>query len=102
MSRMEGLPMPRFAPRRPQRLEDLPNIGKAIAADLRRAGIHQPEQLVKRDPLETFHELSAVMGRRQDSCVLYALMAVQHYLNDGVVLPWWTFTERGKALLKSA
>lgn len=102
MFRMEGLPVPRFALKRPERLEDLPNIGKAIAADLRRAGIHEPEQLAMRDPLETFRELSAVMGRRHDPCVLYALMAVQHYLNSGEVLPWWTFTERGKALLQSA
>ena len=93
--------MPRLLPKRPQRLEDLPNIGKAIAADLRRAGIHRPEQLMKRNPLETFHELSAVMGRRHDPCVLYALMAVQHYLNHGEAVPWWKFTEQGKELLRS-
>ena len=40
--------MPRFTshrPHRPQRLEDLPYIGKVIAADLRRVGIQQPAQL---------------------------------------------------------
>lgn len=93
--------MPRVAPTRPKRLEDLPNIGKAIAADLRRVGIHQPEQLAKLDPLETFRELSAVMGYRQDPCVLYALMSVQHFFKSDEVLPWWNFTARGKELLQS-
>ncbi|OGA96049.1 MAG: hypothetical protein A3E79_15140 [Burkholderiales bacterium RIFCSPHIGHO2_12_FULL_61_11] len=93
--------MPRVAPNRPKRLEDLPNIGKAIAADLRRVGIHQPEQLAKLDPLETFRELSAVMAQRPDPCVLYTLMSVQHFFKTDEVLPWWNFTARGKELLQS-
>lgn len=93
--------MTRVAPKSPKCLEDLPNIGKAIAADLRRVGIHLPEQLAKRDPLETFHELSSVMGRRHDPCVLYTLMSVQHYFDKNEVLPWWKFTERGRELLQS-
>lgn len=88
--------------KRPSRLEDLPNIGKAIAADLRLAGIHQPEQLATLDPLETYWALSKVMGHRLDPCVLYTLLSAQHFLKREEVLPWWKFTERGKELLKSA
>jgi DNA transformation protein len=93
--------MSRIAPERSKRLEDLPNIGKAIAADLRLAGIHQPEQLEKLDPLDTYRALSKVMGHRLDPCVLYTLLSVQHFLKHEEVLPWWKFTERGKALLQS-
>ncbi len=50
--------MSRTATLHPKRLENLPNIGKAIAADLRLAGIHRPEQLAKLDPLETYRALS--------------------------------------------
>lgn len=93
--------MSRIALGRTKRLEDLPNIGKAIAADLRLAGIHQPEQLAKLDPLETYWALSKVMGHRLDPCVLYTLLSVQHFYKREEVLPWWKFTERGKELLQS-
>ena len=94
--------MPHVMPHRLKRLEDLPNIGKAIAQDLRRIGIDQPEQLVNQDPLVTYRALSSVMGHRLDPCVLYTLMAVQHYLEKDEALPWWKFTDAGKQLLHPA
>jgi DNA transformation protein len=81
------------------RLEDLPNIGKSIAADLRAIGIFHPQQLAGRDPLEIYLELAGAMGHRHDPCVLYTLMAAQHFLASGEALPWWTFTGQGKNLL---
>jgi predicted flap endonuclease-1-like 5' DNA nuclease len=35
------------------KLEDIPNIGKSIASDLRTLGILTPQQLATRDPLKT-------------------------------------------------
>ena len=93
--------MPSVSDKRPCRLEDLPNIGKAIAGDLRSVGILDPEQLAAHEPLEIFQALEPVMGHRHDPCVLYALMAVAHYLKCGEALPWWKFTTRGKELLQS-
>ena len=86
----------------PTQLEDLPNIGKSIAADLRRIGIRWPDQLAKREPIAIFRELSKVMGHRHDPCVLYTLMSVKHFLTYGEALPWWKFTAEGKDLLKSS
>jgi Pathogenicity locus len=83
----------------PTRLEDIPNIGKAIAADLRAIGIQDPQQLAGLDPLETYLALRKHMGHRHDPCVLYTLMAAKHFLESGERLPWWQFTARGKALL---
>jgi DNA transformation protein len=83
------------------RLEDLPNIGKAIAADLRSLSIHTPGQLAETDPLATFQSLASVMGNRHDPCVLYTLMAVAHFQKSGEVLPWWRFAAQGKQLLQS-
>lgn len=91
---------PRAEIRQPMRLEALPNIGPAIAADLRRIGIDDAEQLLARDPLMTFHELAGVMGKRHDPCVLYTLLAVQDYLRGAPASPWWKFTAEGKALLE--
>lgn len=83
----------------PTKLEELPNIGKSIASDLRAIGILSPQQLSGRDPLATYIELGGVMGCRHDPCVLYALMSVRHFLECGETLPWWAFTGEGKKLL---
>ena len=82
-----------------ERLEDIPNIGKSIAADLHSLGILTPQQLAGRDPLETYLELAHHSGVRHDPCVLYTFMAAQHYLQNGESIPWWKFTQEGKVLL---
>jgi hypothetical protein len=84
------------------RLEDIPNIGKSIASDLRSLGINTPQQLATRDPLKTYLALSGSMGQRHDPCVLYTLMAAQHYLHRGETISWWKFTEQGKKMLAEA
>jgi hypothetical protein len=43
--------------------------------------------------------LSGPMGKRHDPCVLYTLMAAQHYLQSGEAIYWWKFTEQGKMIL---
>jgi len=83
------------------KLEDIPNIGKSIAADLRGIGIQLPQQLLTREPLSIYMELGKLMGQRHDPCVLYTLMAARHFMQSGEKLPWWKFTEQGKALLVS-
>jgi DNA transformation protein len=94
--------MPRSKRIQPTQLEDLPNIGKSIASDLRRIGILRPDQLAEREPIAVFRALSKVMGHRHDPCVLYTLMSVKHFLECGEALPWWKFTAEGKNLLKSS
>jgi len=83
------------------KLEDIPNIGKSIAADLRAIGILYPHQLAGRDPFSTYIELSDVMGHRHDPCVLYVLLSAQHFLESGEAIPWWKFTDQGKKILAS-
>jgi hypothetical protein len=82
------------------RLEDLPNIGKSIAGDLRSLGILKPSDLAKHLPLELFHQLAGVMGKRHDPCVFYTLLAVEHFLKTSESQPWWRFTQEGKRLLR--
>lgn len=83
----------------PNQLEDIPNIGKSIASDLRAIGIFHPHQLGKLDPLATYLALSERMVHRHDPCVLYTLMAARHFMESGESIQWWKFTERGKKLL---
>ncbi len=82
------------------RLEGLPNIGKSIANDLRSIGMNVPRDLAGSAPLEIFRRLGTVMGQRHDPCVLYSLLAVEHFLKTAEPLPWWHFTGEGKRLLQ--
>jgi hypothetical protein len=81
----------------PTNLTSLPNIGEAIAADLQAIGIGSPNDFKGNDPLQIFNDLKAVMGRRHDPCVYYTLLSVKHFMDTGESLPWWKFTEKGKA-----
>lgn len=83
----------------PTRLEDLPNIGKAIAADLRAIGYTHPAQLVGLDPLAVYDRMARVMGHRHDPCVLDTLISVRHFLDGEAAQPWWKYTTKRKRLL---
>lgn len=82
------------------RLEDLPNIGPAMAADLRLIGIQKPEQLVGRDALDLYDALCMETGMRHDPCVIDVFMSVVSFMNGGSALPWWSFTAERKRLFQ--
>ena len=83
------------------RLEELPNIGKAIAEHLRIVDIHHPEDLKGKEALELYTELCSITGKRHDPCLLDVFMATVAFMEGGEQLPWWSFTaERKKFLLK--
>ena len=73
-------------------LTDLPNIGKAGAADLRRIGIERPEQLRGRDPFEMFDQLCAVTGVVHDLCALDVFISVTRFMDGEDPKPWWAYT----------
>ena len=83
------------------RLEELPNIGRAMAADLRLIGIDHPADLIGKDPLEMYESLCRVSGRRFDPCVIDVFMAAVDFMNGGEPRPWWAFTEERKRLTKT-
>jgi hypothetical protein len=78
------------------RLEDLPNIGKAMADDLRLIGIDHPKKLIGKDPLKLYDKLCRAIGVRQDACVIDVFISVVHYMEGGEPRPWWSFTEERK------
>lgn len=79
-----------------QRLEDLPNIGPAMAADLRALGIQQPQQLASQDALTLYHALCRLSGKRQDPCVLDTFMAATDFMRGAAPAPWWAYTAERK------
>lgn len=81
------------------RLEDLPNIGKASAEDLRLLGIHAPADLAGQDPFEMYTRLCQITGARHDPCVIDVFMSVVRFMEGGEALPWWAFSEERKGMV---
>jgi predicted flap endonuclease-1-like 5' DNA nuclease len=81
-----------------ERLEQLPNIGPALAADLRLVGVSHPQALASADPLALYRALERASGRRQDPCVLDTFMAACDFMRGGPARPWWSFTAERKRL----
>lgn len=80
-------------------LEDLPNIGKAMAADLRLICVKTPQHLRGREAFEMYQMLCARSGRRHDPCVIDVFMSVVSFMRGGAALPWWAFTAERKRRL---
>ena len=79
-------------------LEQLPNIGPALAADLRLIGIMAPKDLRGKDAFVLYQRLCAATGQRQDPCVLDTFMAATDFMRGAPAAPWWQYTPQRKAL----
>jgi predicted GIY-YIG superfamily endonuclease len=81
------------------RLEDIPNVGPAIAADLRQLGITTPAELPGRDPYVLYDDLCRLTGHRHDPCLLDTFLAAVRYMEGAPKKPWWAYTaERKRAM----
>ena len=79
-------------------LQQLPNIGPALAGELQRLGILHPHELRARDPFQLYQALCQASGRRQDPCVLDTFMAATDFMQGAAPAPWWHYTARRKQL----
>ena len=91
----------RFDPKRMKALEDLPNVGPSIAADLRRLGIATPLALQGRDPYMLYLDLCRATGMRQDPCVLDTFIAAVRFVEGAPAKPWWAYTAERRRVLKT-
>jgi len=80
-------------------LEDIPNIGPAIANDLRRLGITSPGDLPGRDPYSMYDDLCRFTGQRHDPCVLDTFIAAVRYMEGASKKPWWKYTAERKRVM---
>ena len=81
-------------------LEQLPNIGPSLAADLRLIGIEHPAELRGKDPFVLYQKLCAATGQRHDPCVLDTFMAATDFMRGAPAAPWWHYTPQRKALFR--
>ena len=90
---------PAKAVRQISRLKDIPNVGPAIAADLRQMGITEPPELPGRDPFAMYDELCRLTGHRRDPCVLDTFIAAVRYMEGAPKRPWWKYTAERKRVM---
>jgi len=81
-----------------QALEQLPNVGPAMARDLRLLGINRPADLRGRDAFALYRALERATGQRQDPCVLDTFMAIVDFMQGAEPKPWWAYTAARKRL----
>ena len=77
-------------------LEQLPNIGPAIAADLRMLNIRKPSDLIGRDPYAMYDDMCRMTGQRHDPCVLDTFIAATRFMAGEPPMPWWKYTAERK------
>jgi Pathogenicity locus len=89
----------RRANRELARLEDIPNIGPSIAADLRRLGITSPLELLGRDPYAMYDDLCRIASQRHDPCLLDTFIAAVRFMAGDAKKPWWKYTAERKRMM---
>jgi hypothetical protein len=78
-------------------LQNIPNVGPAVARMLRRLDIATVDDLRGRDGEELFERLCALDAQRHDPCLLDTFMAVVDFANGGPPRPWWEYSRERKA-----
>jgi hypothetical protein len=82
-----------------RQLEQIPNIGPSIAADLREIGVTTPQQLIGRDPYDLYARSNAKRGIRQDPCLIDCFIAAVRFMEGARPRPWWKYTLERKRYL---
>jgi len=82
-------------------LEAVPNIGPAVAADLRRLGIQVPADMIGQDPYVLYQQLCSQTGVIHDPCLLDTFIAASRFMSGEAPQPWWRFSSERKRTLKA-
>lgn len=79
-------------------LEEIPGVGKRIAAVMEALGIRQVSDLVGRDPEELYRQECLLKGFQEDRCALYvwrtAVYYAEHPAPEAEKLTWWYWKDR--------
>ena len=76
-------------------LEDIPNVGPSIAANLRLI----PQDLLRKDPYMMYDDMCDTTGDRHDPCVIDVFIAAVRFMTGESAKPWWKYTQERKRTL---
>ena len=79
-----------------KKLQDIPNVGKAIENDLILLGIKKPIELIGKDPYQMYSDLCNSTGIQHDPCVIDVFISIVKYMEGGPPRKWWEFTNERK------
>ena len=79
-----------------EHLRDLPNIGPAFEKKLTTLGIGQPADLIGKDPYQMYEDLSRIMKKRLDPCIIDVFISAVLYMEGGPAKKWWEYTAERK------
>lgn len=78
-------------------LQTIPGVGKSIAQDLVRIGIHSVADLKGKDPQDLYDASNRRVGRVQDRCLLYVFRCAVYFAerkkHDPEKLKWWNWKD---------
>ena len=77
-------------------LQQIPNVGPAIADDLRLIGISSPQDLLGKDPYTMHDDLFHTTGIRHDLCELDVFISAVRFMDGEPKRPWWKYTAERK------
>jgi Pathogenicity locus len=80
-------------------LEEIPNVGPSIAADLRQLGVTAPAELLGRDPYAIYDDLCRITGQRHDPCLVDTFIAAVRFMAGDPKKPWRKYTTERKRVM---
>jgi hypothetical protein len=80
-------------------LEQIPNVGPAIAAMMRAIGVNSPQALVAKDPYVMYDNLCHTTEVRHDACVIDVFISAVRFMSGESAKPWWRYTSERKRTL---
>jgi len=77
-------------------LQQIPNVGPSIAANLGRIGITVPQDLLGQDPYVLYDDLCRATQTRHDPCVIDVFISAVRFMAGEPAKPWWEYTAQRK------
>jgi len=79
-----------------KKLQDIPNVGKAIEQNLILLGIKEPIELIGKDPYQMYSDLCNSTGIKHDPCIIDIFISAVKFMEGGPPRKWWEFTNERK------
>ena len=79
-----------------KRFQDIPNVGPATERCFNALGLHDPCELIGKDPYQLYQGLCEVTQQRRDPCVIDVFISAVRYMEGEPGRKWWEYTEERK------